>query len=138
MSLNATMRAVVWAGVPFMMNVTDLPMPVTQGPTDAIVRTTTSAICGTDLHVYHGVWGSSDVPYTMGHEAIGVVSEMGSGVTAFSVGDRVIIPDSVQDGRVGSESHIAFGLGTDFGLPLGLQAEYVRVPWPNGNLMAIP
>ncbi|KAJ8070382.1 hypothetical protein OCU04_000760 [Sclerotinia nivalis] len=138
MSINATMRAVIWAGVPFQMNVTNLPMPTVQSPTDALVRITTAAICGTDLHVYHGVYGSSNVPYTIGHEAIGVISEIGSAVTGFSVGDRVIIPDGVQDGHIGGQSHLAYGLGSDYGMTDGLQAEYARVPWADGNLMAIP
>ncbi|KAM0310125.1 hypothetical protein ACHAO8_008362 [Botrytis cinerea] len=138
MALNATMRAVLWAGIPFQMNVTSIPMPTIQSPTDTIVKITTAGICGTDLHVYHGIYGSADVPYTIGHEGVGVVVEVGSAVSNFQVGDRVIIPDSVDDKGLLEVNRVSYGLGSEYGDAGGLQAEYARVPYSDANLMAIP
>lgn len=121
MALNATMRAVLWAGIPFQMNVTSIPMPTIQSPTDTIVKITTAGICGTDLHVYHGVYGSADVPYTIGHEGVGVVVEVGSAVSNFQVGDRVIIPDSVDDKGLLEVNRVSYGLGSEYGDAGGLQ-----------------
>lgn len=128
MALNATMRGVVWEGVPFQMTVRTLPVPTIINQTDAIVRITASAICGTDLHTYHGVYGSSNPPWVMGHEGVGVISDVGSAVHSLSVGDRVVIPDMPSDGRLdmSRESIIALGLGTDYGLPGGCQCKYIR------------
>ena len=121
MALNATMRAVLWLGVPFQMNVTSIPRPTIQSPTDTIVKITTAGICGTDLHVYHGVYGSAEVPYTIGHEAVGVIVEVGSAVSNFQVGDRVIIPDSVDDKAILEVNRVSYGLGSEFGDACGLQ-----------------
>ncbi len=87
-----TMRAVMWEGNPSQVAVRDIPKPVIQIATDAIIQVTTAAICGTDLHIYHGVFGGSEVPYSLGHEAIGIITEVGSAVQRFKVGDRVVVP----------------------------------------------
>ncbi|KAK6592776.1 alcohol dehydrogenase protein [Botrytis cinerea] len=120
MALNATMRAVLWAGIPFQMNVTSIPMPTIQSPTDTIVKITTAGICGTDLHVYHGVYVAP------------------TAVSNFQVGDRVIIPDSVDDKGLLEVNRVSYGLGSEYGDAGGLQAEYARVPYSDANLMAIP
>lgn len=86
------MKAVIWSGKPYSMTVQDIPRPTVQAPTDVLVRVTMAAICGTDLHTYHGLFGGSDVPYPMGHEAIGIVVEAGSEVQNFKRGDRVVVP----------------------------------------------
>lgn len=87
-----TMKAVLWEGKPYQMVVKDVPRPTIQTPTDVIVRVTTAAICGSDLHNYHGLLGGPDVPFQMGHEAIGIVDQVGSSVQTFKIGHRVIIP----------------------------------------------
>src|SRR5579859_6441234 len=112
-----TMRGVIWQGKPFDIAVADLPFPKIQAADDAIVQITSSAICGSDLHIYHGIIGSARVPYNLGHEAIGVVREVGSAVDNFKPGDRVVVPWEVSDGTIPSQPTLlpvlhAFGLGT--------------------------
>ncbi|KAF2114869.1 hypothetical protein BDV96DRAFT_86960 [Lophiotrema nucula] len=134
MALNATMRGVVYNS-PYNMTVENLPMPTIINQTDAIVRITTSALCGSDLHTYHGISGEGPIP--MGHEAVGYVSELGSAVTQLALGDYVVIPDNVRPGHYSDlpPPMDSFGGGTGLG---GLQAEYVRVPIANENLVLIP
>lgn len=119
-TLSATMRGVVYQGNPFQMTVQDLSMPVIQNQTDAVVRITMSALCGSDLHVYHGV-ASGTPPWTMGHEAVGYIEEIGSAVSAFNVGDYVIIPDTVNHGQLQMEPEAFEYFGNGAGLTDGLQ-----------------
>lgn len=125
---NRTMKSVFWEGKPFEMSVKRVPRARVVNDDDAVVRVTTSAICGTDLHVYHGVFGSSQVPYAMGHEAIGIVVEVGNSVDTVKVGDRVIIPDLPDDGHLDIEPTLienftVFGLGREFGNLGGCQGK---------------
>lgn len=156
-TLNATMRGVVYSGIPFNMTVEDLALPVTQNQTDAIVRITTSALCGSDLHVYRGVNGGTP-PFAMGHEAVGYVSEIGSAVSSLTVGEYVIIPDAAGHGHFQTEPTTLDFFGNGAALSDGLQcesrmppfqyrttrtnemikAEYARVPFADGNLIPIP
>jgi alcohol dehydrogenase len=110
---------------------------------DAIVRITTSTICGTDLHILKG-----DVPTVtdgriLGHEGVGVVVETGPGVSAFRPGDRVLISCITSCGRCdfcrkGMYSHCRHG-GWILGNTIdGTQAEYVRVPYADTSLYPIP
>ncbi|EXF73151.1 alcohol dehydrogenase GroES-like domain-containing protein [Colletotrichum fioriniae PJ7] len=139
-----TMRAVVWEGKPYEMVVkADIPLPRLKEPEDAIVRITTSAICGTDLHIYHGIMSSAEVPYPVGHEAMGIVQEVGDAVDNLQVGDRVVVFGLPEDGVIDTDNQIfpqlgGFGLGKDFGDLGGLQAEYVRVPFADSSLIKIP
>ncbi|KAK2018409.1 alcohol dehydrogenase GroES-like domain-containing protein [Colletotrichum eremochloae] len=138
------MRAVFWEGKPFEVTVKDhVPLPRIKKPEDAIVRITTSAICGTDLHTYHGILGSKEVPYPLGHEAIGIVEEVGDDVDTLKVGDRVVVRDLDEDGDIDTDNEItvefaAFGFGKDFGDLGGLQADFVRVPFADSSLIKIP
>lgn len=66
-TLNATMRGAMLTG-PYQVHIQDFPVPVMNTPTDAIVRITTSALCGSDLHRYHGYMGGNP-PWALGHEA---------------------------------------------------------------------
>lgn len=132
----AIMRGVVYNGVPFEMNVQDLPFPTIGNETDAIVRITTSAICGSDLHIYRGVAGGTP-PWIVGHEAIGYISEIGSAVSSLSVGDYVVIPDTANHGHLEMEPETMeyFGNG-QAGLPEGLQGKNsstrtVQIPLQN-------
>ncbi|KAH8659985.1 alcohol dehydrogenase [Xylariales sp. PMI_506] len=138
-----TMKSVVWEGKPFHMSVKDVPRASIVDETDAVVRLTTAAICGTDLHTFHGVWGSPKAPWPMGHEGVGVVVEVGSAVSNLKVGDRVIVPDATNVGHFVSDPSAgvefdAFGLGSLFGNLGGLQAEYARVPFADESLTIIP
>ncbi|RYO99496.1 hypothetical protein DL764_006803 [Monosporascus ibericus] len=141
-SVRETMRAVVWEGNPFEMAVRDVPKPRIQMPEDAIVRVTSAAICGTDLHTYRGLLGSSQPPWTQGHEAVGVVVEVGSATETFKIGDRVIVPCCPDIGHFATEltrqpANSCHGLGKDFGNLGGCQAEYVRVPFADDSLVRI-
>ncbi|EKG14441.1 Alcohol dehydrogenase superfamily zinc-containing [Macrophomina phaseolina MS6] len=131
------MRGVVYSGVPYEMAVMDLPLPTILNETDAIVRITTSAICGSDLHIYRGVSGGTP-PWTVGHEAMGYISEIGSAVTSLSVGDYVVIPDTAGHGHLQMEPEGLpfFGYGQE--ISDGLQAEYARVPAAEANLIPVP
>ncbi|KAL9110026.1 MAG: hypothetical protein Q9227_005365 [Pyrenula ochraceoflavens] len=116
------------------MTVKDAPRPQLQDPRDVVVKVTYAAICGSDLHTYHGILGGDDVPYLMGHEAIGVISEAGKEVQSYHVGDHVVVPDIHV---VGSTTYIygeGDALGPDIG---GCQAEYVRVPLADSALIPI-
>ncbi|EEU34479.1 uncharacterized protein NECHADRAFT_98184 [Fusarium vanettenii 77-13-4] len=127
MSLNASMRAVLWEGVPLEMNVASVPVPVIREPTDALVRITASALCGTDLHTYHGLFGSPNVPWIMGHEGMGYVERVGDAVSALTVGDLVVVPSQASIGHLamGPALPEGFGLGTTYGDGGGCQSDTV-------------
>lgn len=138
-----TMRAVVWEGKPYEMVVRDVPRPKIKQPEDAIVRMTTAAICGTDLHTYHGIFGSTNPPWQMGHEGVGVVVKVGEATERIKVGDRVLIParpdlGSYSVNKALEEQALLYGEGRDFGGLGGSQAEYLRVPFADDSLLALP
>lgn len=85
-----TVRA-VFHDAPGKVSVRHVPFPELIEPEDAIVRITTSAICGSDLHNYRGFYGPETYPYRAGHEAMGVVHKIGPAVDSLKVGDRVVI-----------------------------------------------
>lgn len=123
-----TMKTVVWEGKPFHVATRQVPKPKILDVRDAIVRITTAAICGSDLHMYHGVLGSREVPWPVGHEAMGIVVETGSSVTSIKKNDRVVIScgQSSVTGHLQLEPTIEggfnmFGGGKDFGDLGGLQ-----------------
>ena len=123
---------------------------------DAIIKITTSAICGTDLHFIRGIVGSMKKRTILGHEAVGIVEEIGKEVRNFKEGTRVIVPSTVACGycrlcRKGFYSQCdvanpnepsagtAFFGGPEASGPLqGYQAEYVRIPLANNNLVILP
>ena len=122
----------------------DRPMPAIESPTDAVVRITKTTICGTDLHIVKG-----DVPTVadgriLGHEGVGIVEKVGSGVSLFQAGDRVLISCISSCGkcpncRKGMYSHCRNGGGWILGhLVDGTQAEYVRIPFADFSLHPIP
>jgi alcohol dehydrogenase len=136
------MKALVFHG-PGKKSWEDKPEPKLLRPTDALVRITTTTICGTDLHILKG-----DVPevpdgLTLGHEGVGVVTAVGSAVSLFKTGDRVLISCITSCGkcdacRRGMYSHCADG-GWQLGhLIDGMQAELVRIPHADGSLHHIP
>jgi len=139
-----TMRAVVWEGTPFEMAVRSVPLPQIQHPEDAIIRMTTAAICGSDLHTYHGVFGSATPPWQMGHEGVGIVISVGSATERFRVGDRVLIPGGADSGFFSIDQKFTdqggfYGQGPEFGGNLGgTQAEFLRVPFADDSLVLIP
>jgi threonine dehydrogenase-like Zn-dependent dehydrogenase len=149
------MKAVVWHGVGDI-RLENVPEPQIKDPTDAIVRLTASAICGTDLHFIRGTF-SGMVPGTiLGHEGVGIVEEVGREVRNLKKGDRVVIPSTVGCGicsycRAGYFSQcdnanpkgkqggtVFFGGPKDAGALAGLQAEYARIPYANVGLVKLP
>ncbi|KQV05044.1 zinc-dependent alcohol dehydrogenase family protein [Leifsonia sp. Root112D2] len=142
------MKALVYNG-PGEKSWTDVPDPVILHPTDAIVRVDTTTICGTDLHILKGDVPAVQPGRILGHEGVGTVVEVGAGVGNLAVGDRVIISCIKSCGhcancKSGLYSHClgeegASGIGWVFGhLIDGTQAEYVRVPYAENSLYALP
>ncbi|PMD58295.1 putative S-glutathione dehydrogenase, partial [Hyaloscypha bicolor E] len=135
------MKAVEFDGKPFSMKVKTLPIPKITQPTDAVIRVTSSGICGTDLHTFHGRFPVKP-PMTMGHEIVGVVHAIGSKVHDLKIGDRVIVSAVVfEDGLEGVDPVIGgLGVGTLPGLQQfnGGQANFVRVPFASENLLLLP
>ena len=80
---------------PFRVRIDRKPYPEILHPEDAIVRVTRSCICGSDLHLYHGLIPDTRVGSTFGHEFTGVVEEIGSEVTKLKTGDQVIVPFNI-------------------------------------------
>ncbi|TFY78464.1 hypothetical protein EWM64_g5548 [Hericium alpestre] len=148
--MSNTMRAVVYEG-PFKIAVKDVPKPKMQHPDDMIIRVTTSCICGSDLHMYEGRT-AAQAGIVFGHENMGIVDEVGPGVTLLKKGDRVVIPFNVACGRCLNceEQRSAFCTNVNPGFAGGAygyvamgpypggQAEYVRVPFADYNALTLP
>ena len=117
--------------------------PAVQDPQDAVVRITTSTICGTDLHILKGDLPAVTEGRILGHEGIGVIDEVGAGVSAFRKGDKVIISCITACGkcdfcRKQMYSHCRNG-GWILGNTIdGTQAEYVRIPYADTSLYPLP
>ena len=88
------MKAVVFHAIGDI-RLEDVPEPKLEQPTDAIIRLTASAICGTDLHFVRGTFSGMKPGTVLGHEGVGVVEQLGPMVRNFEVGDRVIIPSTI-------------------------------------------
>jgi threonine dehydrogenase-like Zn-dependent dehydrogenase len=139
------MRAVVYEDVE-KVRVDDVPDPVVEEPGDALVRVTMSAICGSDLHFYHGK--APLIPgEQIGHEGVGVVEEVGDGVSKFHPGDRVVLSFNAVCGECWFCTHGQHSLCDDFknlgaGMAAGglggTQAELVRMPGADLNLLKVP
>ncbi|MFP3712386.1 glutathione-independent formaldehyde dehydrogenase [Puerhibacterium sp. TATVAM-FAB25] len=146
------MRAVVYRG-PNQVEVTEVPDPGVQEPTDAIVRITTTNICGSDLHMYEGRTNVEEGK-VLGHENMGVVEEVGPAVSRVKVGDRVSVPFNIACGTCRNCLHgwtsyctrtnptegmdgAAYGYAS-MGPYDGGQAEYLRVPFADVNLLELP
>jgi threonine dehydrogenase-like Zn-dependent dehydrogenase len=92
------MKAVTWQGKRDV-RVEDVPDPTIQEPTDAIIKITSTNICGSDLHLYETLGAFMDAGDVMGHEPMGIVEEVGSAVGDLKVGDRVVIPFQISCGH---------------------------------------
>jgi threonine dehydrogenase-like Zn-dependent dehydrogenase len=149
------MRAVVFHGVGDI-RLDTVADPVIVEPSDAIVRLTTSAICGTDLHMIRGTMPGMEFGTILGHEGVGIVEEIGKDVTGVKVGDRVVIPSTIACGKCsycqtgyhsqcdnanpnGKQAGTAFFGGPGTTGPFhGLQAEFARVPLADAGLVKLP
>jgi alcohol dehydrogenase len=121
----------------------DVARPVVKDAGDAVVRITTTTICGTDLHILKGDLPAVTDGRILGHEGIGVVEEVGSGVTEFKVGDKVIVScvtscTKCEFCRKGMPSHCKKGGWILGNLINGTQAEYVLIPCADGSLYHFP
>jgi alcohol dehydrogenase len=141
MVVPARMNALVYHG-PGQRAWEDRPKPRIQHPGDAIVRITTSTICGTDLHILKGDVPSVTPGRILGHEGVGVVEDIGPAVSSFHRGDKVLISCITSCGRCdfcrkGMYSHCRSG-GWILGNTIdGTQAEYVRIPHADTSLYAL-
>ncbi|WP_299823255.1 zinc-dependent alcohol dehydrogenase [uncultured Jannaschia sp.] len=149
------MKAVVFHDVGDI-RLDDVPDPGIEAPTDAVIRITTSAICGTDLHMVRGTFAGMKPGTILGHEAVGIVEELGPMVRNFEVGDRVVICSTIACGacsycRAGCHSQCDNAnpngnrAGTSFfggpeptGPFNGLQAEKARIPYAHTTMVKVP
>jgi threonine dehydrogenase-like Zn-dependent dehydrogenase len=157
------MRALTYHG-PQDVRVDNVPDPVIQQDDDIILRVTTTSICGSDLHLYHGKISQTEPGDIFGHEFMGIVEETGPGVSNVQVGDRVVIPFVIACGscyfcqlklfaacettntdrgaivnkNVMSPGAALFGFSHLYGGIPGSQAEFVRVPKANVGPFKVP
>jgi threonine dehydrogenase-like Zn-dependent dehydrogenase len=144
------MKAVVYKE-PFKVAVENVSRPKIQHPSDAIVKITTTAICGSDLHMYEGRTAAKP-GIVFGHENLGIVEEIGPGVTDLKVGERVVMPFNIgcghcrncEEGNTGFCTNVNPGFaGAAYGYVgmgpyMGGQAEYLRVPYADFNALKLP
>jgi len=148
-------KAVTWQGKRDV-RVEDVPDPKIEEPTDAIIRITSSNICGSDLHLYETLTAVMTPGDVLGHEPMGIVEEVGSGVGNLSVGDRVVIPFQISCGhcfmcdqalytqcettqvRDQGMGAALFGFSKLYGQVPGGQAEYLRVPQAQFTHIKVP
>jgi threonine dehydrogenase-like Zn-dependent dehydrogenase len=149
------MKAAVWQGKRDV-RLEDVPDPVLQEPTDAVIRVTSSGLCGSDLHLYEVLTPLMTPGDILGHEPLGIVEEVGSQVTNLSPGDRVVVPFQIACGscfmcdqglttqcettRIREHGMGAplFGYTKLYGSVPGAQAQYLRVPQAHYGPVKIP
>ena len=149
------MKAVIFHA-PGDIRLEEAPEPAIQAPTDAIIRITASAICGTDLHMIRGTMPGMKPGTILGHEGVGVVEEVSPMVRNLRRGDRVVVPSTIGCGSCnycragytaqcddanpqGPRSGTSFFGGPEPTGPFdGLQAEYARIPFAHTNLVRLP
>ncbi|MBA2698962.1 MAG: alcohol dehydrogenase catalytic domain-containing protein, partial [Nocardioidaceae bacterium] len=149
------MKAVTWQGVRDM-RVIEVPDPRLEEPTDAIIKVTSTGLCGSDLHLYEPLAPFMEPGDVVGHEPMGMVEEVGSAVTELKVGDRVVVPfnvccgscwmceqrlysqcETTQNAEHGTGASL-FGYSKLYGQVPGGQAEYLRVPFADFLPVKVP
>ena len=156
------MKAVCWQGAN-KVGVETVPDPKIINPRDAVIRITSTAICGSDLHLYDGFIPTMEQGDILGHEFMGEVVELGASVKNIKIGDRVVVPFTIACGNcyfcqkdlwslcdnsnpngwlaekvMGHSPSGLFGYSHIFGGYAGGQAEYARVPFADTGLLKIP
>jgi S-(hydroxymethyl)glutathione dehydrogenase/alcohol dehydrogenase len=148
-----TMKALVYEGIK-NVQVAQVQDPKLQKADDIIVKVTSTAICGSDLHLIHGMVPNMKKGFILGHETMGIVEETGPEVTKVKKGDRVIVPFPIACGHCWycehnlfsqcdnsndhGENGAIFGYSDTYGGYDGGQAEYLRVPYANVGPKVIP
>ena len=147
------MKALVYHG-PKDVRLDDKPKPEIKDKEDIILKVTSTALCGSDLHLYHGTVQGMEPGQTLGHKFMGIVEETGSSVNEVEKGDRVVIPFNISCGNCwfcrhelwsqcdrsnpNAEFGAAYGYTQLMGGYDGGQAEYVRVPFANTGALKLP
>jgi threonine dehydrogenase-like Zn-dependent dehydrogenase len=149
------MKALTWHGTEDV-RIDTVPDPKIEEPADAIVRMTSTAICGSDLHLYRVLGMFIDEGDILGHEPMGIVEEVGSGVKNLKPGDRVVVPFNISCGhcymcdqqlysqcettqvREHDKGAALFGYTKLYGQVPGAQAEYLRVPHADFGPVKVP
>ncbi len=149
------MRAVTWQGKR-SVSVEEVPDPAIQDPTDAIIKITSSGLCGSDLHLYEVMGPFMNKGNVLGHEPMGIVQEVGKDVKNLKIGDRVVIPFNISCGHCWMCKHglqsqcettqvhehgrgaSLFGFSTLYGEVPGGQAEFLRVPHADYGAIKVP
>ena len=149
------MKALTWHGKRDV-RVDNVPDPKIQEANDAVVRITSTAICGSDLHLYEVLGSFIDEGYVLGHEPMGIIEEVGPGVSQFKAGDRVVIPFNIScghcfmcDQNLHSQCETTqvheqgmgaslFGFAQLYGNVPGGQAEFLRVPQAQFTPIKVP
>ena len=149
------MKAVTWQGV-HDMRVIEVPDPRIEEPSDVVIKVTSTGLCGSDLHLYETLAPFMEAGDIVGHEPMGIVTEVGSAVTRLRVGDRVVVPFNVScgscwmcDRRLYSQCETTqnrehgtgasfFGYSKLYGHVPGGQAEYLRVPFADFLPVKLP
>ncbi|KAJ5304289.1 uncharacterized protein N7443_003949 [Penicillium atrosanguineum] len=161
METGNLIQATIWDGKN-QVKVVKMPMPRVVDPGDVIVKITGSTICGSDLHLYHGVIPQLEKGDVLGHECCGVVESVGPEADKVKVGDRVVVSfpiacgdcpnckkelfsqcertneNTIENALYGKRTAGMFGYSHFTGGFAGGQAEYLRVPYGNVNLLSIP
>src|SRR5437868_1053313 len=156
------MKALCWFGTEDV-RVQNVPDPKIADPTDVIIKVTSTAICGSDLHLYDGMMPTMQAGDVLGHEPMGIVEEVGKGVTKLRKGDRVVVPFTISCGScwfckrqlyslcdttnpnaemarkvMGQSPAGLFGYSHMLGGFPGGQAEYLRVPYADVSPLKVP
>lgn len=152
---GVAMKAVVWNGTRDVRTET-VPDPEIEQPDDAVIRVTSSGLCGSDLHLYEVLGPFMNQGDILGHEPMGIVEETGTAVTGLAPGDRVVVPfqiscdqcpmcevglqtqcDNTRVEEQGTGARL-FGYSALYGSVPGAQAEYLRVPRAQANTIPVP
>jgi threonine dehydrogenase-like Zn-dependent dehydrogenase len=149
------MRAATWQGVRDV-RIEEVPDPVIEEPTDAIIKVTSSGLCGSDLHLYEVMSPFMTPGDVLGHEPMGIVQEVGSAVSDLAPGDRVVVPFQIACGSCFMCDHelqtqcettqvteegtgaALFGYTKLYGAVAGAQAEYLRIPQAQYGPIKVP
>jgi threonine dehydrogenase-like Zn-dependent dehydrogenase len=140
---------------PYRVRVVDKPVPRIEHPRDAVVRVTRACVCGSDLHLYHGLMPDTRVGQTFGHEFVGIVEQVGGEVRNVKAGDRVLVPFNIACGECyfclkglygnchnvnpnATAAGAIYGYSHTTGGYDGGQAQYVRVPCADVGAIPIP